>query len=132
VAGWLAKGIPSGNFGEELTEYTKLNIPVPKMAGNSIDGHVVHIDRFGNIITNITYKDIRTLLPEGADLGTTTVSIIGKEIKGLKKFYAEASPGEPGAIINSSGALEIFMFKQNARTVLSVKRGETVRLTISH
>lgn len=130
VAGWLAKGIPSGNFGEELTEYTKLNIPAPKISGNVIDGHVVHIDRFGNIITNITYKDIRTFLPEGADLGTPTIGIAGKEVKGLKKFYAEASPGEPGAIINSSGALEIFMFKQNARTALSVKRGEVVRLTI--
>src|SRR3990172_2566964 len=127
VAGWLSKGIPSGNFGEELTEYTKLNIPVPKMAGNSIDGHVVHIDRFGNIITNIVFKDIQTLLPEGADPGSPTIGIAGKEFKGLKKFYAEAVPGEPGAIINSSGALEIFMFKQNARTALSVKRGEAVR-----
>jgi S-adenosylmethionine hydrolase len=122
VAGWLAKGIPSGNFGEELTDYTKLNIPVPKMSGNSIDGHVVHIDRFGNIITNITYRDVRTLLPEGADQGTTIVSITGKEIKGLKNL-CRVCLREPGAILNSSGALEIFMFKQNARTVLSVKRG---------
>jgi hypothetical protein len=132
VAGWLSKGIPSGNFGDELTEYVKMNIPVPKVAGNTIDGHVVHIDRFGNIITNIAYRDIQTLLPEGKGPGTATVNIIGKEIKGLKKFYAEAAPGEPAAVINSSGALEIFMFKQNARTSLSVKRGEAVRLTIPH
>jgi S-adenosylmethionine hydrolase len=130
VAGWLSKGIPSGNFGEEITDYTKLNIPVPKGTANSIEGHVVHIDRFGNIITNITYSNIQPLLPEGADPGIVTVSITGKEIKGLKKYYAEAKPGEPGAIVNSSGALEIFMFKQNARSALSIKRGEAVRLTI--
>jgi S-adenosyl-L-methionine hydrolase (adenosine-forming) len=128
VTGWLAKGIPSGNFGDEISDYVKLNIPSPKATANGIDGHVVHIDRFGNIITNITYNNIRSFLPEGADAGTVSVSVAGKEIKGLKKFYAEAAAGEPGAIINSSGALEIFMFKQNARAALSVKRGEVVRV----
>ena len=131
VSGWLAKGIPSGNFGDEITDYVKLNIPMPKTTANSIEGHVVHIDRFGNIITNISFKDVQPLLTESTDLGLATVNVVGKTIKGLKKYYAEASPGEPGAIINSSSALEIFMFKQNARTALSVKRGELVRLTIN-
>jgi S-adenosylmethionine hydrolase len=130
VAGWLAKGIPSGNFGEEITDFAKLNVPAPKTTGKSIEGHVVHIDRFGNIITDITFKDIQQVMTEGADPGSASVVIAGREIKGLKKFYAEANPGEPGAIINSSGALEVFMFKQNARTTLTVKRGELVRLTI--
>jgi S-adenosylmethionine hydrolase len=49
----------------------------------------------------------------------------------LKKYYAEAAPGAPGAIINSSGVLEIFMFKQNAKTALSVKRGEVVRISFT-
>jgi len=131
VAGWLAKGIPSGNFGEEITDYVKLNIPATKTTENSIDGHVVHIDRFGNVITNITFKVIQPLLPETADLNTISVNLAGKEIKGLKKYYAEAAPGMPGAIINSSGSLEVFLFKQNARTALSVKRGDTVRLTVT-
>jgi S-adenosylmethionine hydrolase len=130
VAGWLAKGIPSGHFGEEITDFTKLNVPAPKVTGKSIEGHVIHIDRFGNIITDITYKDIQPLMGEGDNLGIANVIIAGREIKGLKKFYAETAPGETGAIINSSGALEIFMYRQNARTALTVKRGETVRLTL--
>ncbi len=131
VAGWLAKGIPSGNFGEEITDFSKLNVPAPKVTSNGIEGHVVHIDRFGNVITDILYQDIQPLLREGADLEAASVLAAGKEIKGLKKYYAEVAPGVPGAIINSSGALEIFMFKQNARTALSIKRGEVVRLTIN-
>jgi len=63
-------------------------------------------------------------------MGTITVTVMGKSIKGLRKFYAEAAPGEPGAIINSSGHLEIFLFRQNARTTLAIKRGEVVRLTL--
>ena len=130
VAAWLAKGLPSGNFGEVIEDYVKLNVPVPQKSPNGIDGHVIHIDRFGNLITNITFKDIQTLLPEGANAGLISISTAGKEIKGLKNFYAESAPGEPGAIINSSGYLEIFLFKQNARTALSIKRGEAVKLTL--
>lgn len=131
VAGWLSKGIPSGNFGEEITDFIKLNIPTPKITANTVDGHVVHVDRFGNIITNITFKDVQPLMGEAPDLNAAVVTLAGKEIKGLRKFYAEAAPGAPGAIFNSSGALEVFLFKQNARTVLSVKRGEAVRLTLA-
>jgi S-adenosylmethionine hydrolase len=130
VAGWLAKGIPVENFGEVISDYVKLNIPAPKITPTGIEGHVVHIDRFGNIITDILQKEILKLLPVDGDIRTLSVNIINKEIKGLKNYYAEAAPGETGALINSSGALEIFVFKQNARTVLSVKRGESVRLTI--
>jgi S-adenosylmethionine hydrolase len=64
-------------------------------------------------------------------MGPVTVTVMGKEIKGMKKFYAEAAPGEPGVIINSSGHLEIFLFRQNARTALAIKRGEVVRLTVN-
>lgn len=131
VAGWLAKGIPSGNFGDEITDYVKLNVPAPKLVENAIEGHVVHIDRFGNVITNITFKEIQQLLGEAPNLESSSVIIAGKEIKGLKKYYAESTPGTPGAIVNSSGALEIFMYKQNARTNLSIKRGETVRFIIA-
>jgi len=131
VAGWLAKGIASGNFGDEITDYVKLNIPAPKILENGIEGHVVHIDRFGNIITDITFKEIQQVLGEGSNPDASSVIIAGKEIKGLKKYYAESAPGTPGAIINSSGALEIFLYKQNARTNLSIKRGEAVRFTIT-
>lgn len=130
VAAWLAKGIPAGNFGEEITDYVKLNIPLPKITSNVIDGHIIHTDRFGNCITNITYKDLQTV-PGGADLGKAILSIGDKQIKGLKKYYSEAAAGEPGALFNSSGALEIFLYKQNARTALTLKRGDAVRLTVT-
>ncbi|MGE5808493.1 MAG: S-adenosyl-l-methionine hydroxide adenosyltransferase family protein [Nitrospirota bacterium] len=131
VAGWITKGIPSGNFGEEITDFARLNVPAPKVGENGAEGRVVHIDRFGNIITDILFKDVQTLLAGGSGASGVTVLLGGRKIKGLKRFYAEAVPGEPGAIFNSNGALEIFLFKQNARTALSVKRGEVVRLTIN-
>lgn len=130
VAASLAKGIPSGSFGDEITDFVKLNVPAVKRTDSTLEGHIVHIDRYGNLITNIMHKDMITLAPEGKPCASI-ISIGGKEIKGLKKYYAEAAPGEPGAIINSNGHLEIFLFRQNARTTLSLKRGEVVRLTVN-
>jgi len=130
VAAWLSKGIPSGNFGEEITNFVKLNVPSTKRTDAGIEGHVVHVDRFGNLITNITYKDVQSLASGEVDTGMAVVTVGGKEIKGLKRFYAEAAPGEPGAIINSNGHLEIFLFRQNARTALAIKRGEAVRCSL--
>jgi S-adenosylmethionine hydrolase len=124
------KGIPSGNFGDEITDYVKLNVPVTKSTEGRIEGHVVHIDRFGNLITNIAYKDLQSLVTDGAQAGAVVVTVGSKEIQGLKKFYAEAAQGEPGALINSDGFLEIFLFRQNARTTLSVKRGEVVSVSL--
>ncbi|OGW28679.1 MAG: hypothetical protein A2X56_00630 [Nitrospirae bacterium GWC2_57_13] len=126
VAAWITKGIPSGNFGDEITDFVKLNVPVPKKLPDGIEGHVIHIDRFGNVITNITYADIQELTPDHKAPGIVTLTFQDKQIAGLRKFYAEAQPGEPGIIINSSGLLEIFLYKQNARTALNVKRGDTV------
>ena len=60
-----------------------------------------------------------------------SVSIMGRDIKGLKKFYAEAAPGELAALINSSGLVEIFVFKQSARTILTATRGEVVRISLN-
>jgi S-adenosylmethionine hydrolase len=131
IAGWLTKGIPSGNFGDEVTDFVKLNVPVPKRTDAGLDGHVVHIDRFGNLITNITLKDLESFIPEGGQLGPVTVLAGGRQIAGLKKFYAEAKPGEPGALFNSNGHLEIFLFRQNARAALTIKRGEAVRLAVN-
>ncbi len=130
VAAWLSKGIPSGNFGEEITDYLKLNVPSSKVSAGAIEGHVVHIDRFGNMITNISHKSMQELLGEEMNLASLNLSFAGREIIGLKRFYSETSPGEAGALINSSGFVEIFVFKQNARAVLSGKRGEAVRLSV--
>jgi S-adenosylmethionine hydrolase len=130
VAAWLTKGIPPVNFGEKIEDFVKLNVPMSKKSPNVIDGNIIHIDRFGNLIINITFNDIKSLFPEGAGIGALSVAVSGKEIKGLSKYYSEAAPGQPGAIINSSGYLEIFLFKQNARTALSAKRGEAVKLAV--
>ena len=58
VAAWLAKEVDSQKFGEEVEEYVRFNAPKPKAVDeNRLRGVVLKVDRFGNLITNITPQD---------------------------------------------------------------------------
>ncbi|MFC2172227.1 S-adenosyl-l-methionine hydroxide adenosyltransferase family protein, partial [Acidobacteriota bacterium] len=81
-AAWLSKGQNAVDFGEPLQNYTKLSIPKPSLAGKAVKGLVLHIDRFGNLITNIALKDLYALMKKAGAQRIKAV-IQGKEIPGL-------------------------------------------------
>src|SRR5271154_5830562 len=61
VAAWLSKSWQTSAFGEPITDLVRFNIPKPKASGNIIKGAVLRMDRFGNLITNITPEDAPAL-----------------------------------------------------------------------
>ena len=58
AAAHLDKGVPPKEFGPEIKDLTKPEFASVKQTNGSLIGEVIHIDGFGNIITNITEKDI--------------------------------------------------------------------------
>jgi hypothetical protein len=124
VAAWLSKGIDPVKFGEEIRDPVKLPLADPKVMGNrAVEGRIIYIDRFGNLITNITQRHLSTLLPYPIE----NIHITFKEqILGLKRFYAEGSKSQPHAVINSCGHLEIFVYMNNAHQILKASVGDPV------
>ena len=62
VAGWLSKGIDSSRFGDEITDYVKLPVPVDVLREDgALEGEVCAVDRFGNCITNIRAATLQEL-----------------------------------------------------------------------
>src|SRR5215510_3922052 len=53
AAAWLAKGIELAALGRSAGAIHRLDIPRPHVASDRIDGQVLRVDRFGNLITNI-------------------------------------------------------------------------------
>src|SRR5262245_26509580 len=53
AAAWLATGVDLAALGKPAGQPVMLNVPAPALAPSSIDGQVVRIDRFGNLVTNI-------------------------------------------------------------------------------
>jgi S-adenosylmethionine hydrolase len=122
VAARLSLGQPPLEFGEKITTLTVLPISKPhKGANGSLVGHILHIDSFGNLITNVNRHD----LPEARE--TITVEVGGRLIKGLSRTYAEGQGLL--SLTGSSDYLEISLKEGNASAYLKAKVGDEVKIT---
>jgi len=119
VAAYLSRGVAPASFGKALESINIFNIPVPSVnIDGNITGQVIHVDGFGNLITNINGQQIR-----GRQF---TLEIAGKQIKGPGKTYAEKKG--LNALTGSSGYLEIVLQNGNAATYLKAGFGSKIIL----
>ena len=117
VAAYLAKEVDTLKFGEEVQEYVRFSAPKPKAVdGNRLRGVVLKVDRFGNLITNITPQDAPALF--AAEAKGFKIVVGSHEISEMHAVYAEGAPGEVFGILGSMGFLEI-----------AANRGAAVQLT---
>ncbi|MDA8388720.1 MAG: SAM-dependent chlorinase/fluorinase [Nitrospiraceae bacterium] len=127
AAAWLSRGVRAEEFGPEIKDPVELPLPEPffeKGQKGGLTGHVVHIDRFGNCITNI---GLEQLLMLGKDRGLIRVKVKGLSI-GLVGFYMSRRDGRPHALVNSDGLLEIFIPGGDAGRALGLKTGAAVKV----
>jgi S-adenosylmethionine hydrolase len=125
AAAHLFNGKTPGSFGRKKDTFVELPFPVPYMSKGAVLGEVVHIDRFGNAITNITPRDLEAL-PEKARK-RIAVKAKGKAFP-LAGFYAEAKAGGNVAVAGSSGFLELAINGGDAAKKFGLKRGEAVKV----
>ena len=129
VAGWLAKGVDSGKFGEEISDYARFNAPKPKSVdGTTLKGVVLKVDRFGNLITNITPQDAPMLFQ--LDPLPFKVIVGKREITEIKSVYAEGAPGELFGILGSMGYLEIATNRGAAVQLVGSGKGSEVKVLL--
>lgn len=128
-AGWLSKGVETSKFGEEITDYIRFAAPKPKPVDErSFKGVVLKTDKFGNLITNITAKDIPQLFEATPP---SFKVVVGKaEITKIKNAYAQATPGELFGILGSMGYLEISANRAAANRLAGADRGSDVTVVI--
>jgi len=121
VAAHLSLGVPLAEFGAPITSINTFPLPVPRLSPKGVlIGEIVHIDSFGNLITDITEQD----LPHG----TPNFEICGNTIRGLSQAYRESKALL--AIIGSSGYLEIALNEGNAAAFLRAQIGSEIRVTV--
>jgi S-adenosylmethionine hydrolase len=121
VAARLSLGFPASDFGESLSslELIPVSHPVHSPDG-SLTGHIIHIDSFGNLITDIKETDLKLLAKE------PTIEIGHHTISGLSHTYANAR--DLLALIGSSGYLEISRKNGSAAAMLNVLIGDAIIL----
>ena len=128
IAAYLAKLVDSDKFGDEIEDYVRFAAPKPKPAGeNRIRGVVLKVDRFGNLITNVTPADAPAVF-EGKSAFKIVVG--SKEITELRTSYAEGAPGEVFGVLGSMGYLEIVANRAPAAQLTGVGKGAEVSILL--
>lgn len=127
AAAWLTKGRPIGSFGRLVPNYERLSIAEPAWDKHVMAGEIVYIDRFGNLISNLTAYHLKEVRGH-TKRAEPYVRIGGLTIDGLVRSYGEGVPGEPQALINSNGYVEIFVKEGRAADRLNLVRGARVEL----
>jgi len=126
VAAYLARGVAPEEFGPPLTQPRRLSLPVPRIWGDQIRGEVIHIDSFGNIVSNISREQF-----EGA-VGRRRFKIVinGKTIDRLHRSYEEQERGLMLALFGSSNLLELAVAEGRAERRVGAGKGDTVLVQI--
>jgi S-adenosylmethionine hydrolase len=117
VAAWLSRGTAPEAFGEPVEDWVWLRWPGPTRSANGLQGTVLRVDHFGNLITNISAQDLSS---RGARSGAVEILIGNHKIRRVCTSYAEANPGEPFAITGSTGLLEISVKQGSAAALLGI------------
>ena len=129
VAAYLAKQVDSHKFGDEIEDYTRFAAPKPKVVdAGRMRAVVLKVDRFGNLITNITPKDAPMLF--GADPAPFKLVVGSKEITVIRTIYSEGTPGEVFGIMGSMGFLEIAANRGNAAQITGAGKGSEVSILL--
>lgn len=119
AAAHLVRGVPPESFGPEVEDWVDLNVPEPEVRGDFVIGKVVHVDRFGNLITNVKMEHLPFPPEEG-------VVRVGGATTKIYPVYSSVPKGFPLALFGSSGRLEVAVREGSAHRTLEVGEGEDV------
>jgi S-adenosyl-L-methionine hydrolase (adenosine-forming) len=119
AAAHLALGVEPSRFGPAITDPVRLAWPEVREMAGTVAGAVVHVDRFGNLVTSIHAGAVERL---GAGV---RVRVAGRDVP-LVETYADLRPGTIGALIGSRSRLEIAVREGSAAAALRARRGTSV------
>jgi S-adenosylmethionine hydrolase len=124
AAARLASGVSITTLGTPLTTFKKMTDRHVKATRKQILGHVVRVDGFGNLITNIE-KETFDLLSKGK---VFTISFGGEKMRRIHTGYHQADQGDCFLLFNSLGLLEIGIYKGNASDLLGLSYDSPVNV----
>ncbi len=126
VAAHIAAGVLPSRMGKAIDDYLRPAFQTPVRTGkHSWNGHILKVDRFGNIVTNYHVEEFPGL--EGKNFA---FGVGPRQIGVIARNYAEAGAGELFAIVGSSGYYEISVSQASAAKMTGCAAGSPVELTI--
>ena len=124
AAARLASGVSLSSLGTPLQSFKKMTDRHVKATKKQILGHVVRVDSFGNLITNIE-KEAFDILSKGK---VYTLQFGSEKVRRIHTSYFQADQGDCFVLFNSLGLLEIGIFKGNASELLGLSYDSPVNI----
>ncbi|MBX2966097.1 MAG: SAM-dependent chlorinase/fluorinase [Cyclobacteriaceae bacterium] len=124
AAAKLASGVSITTLGKPMQTFKKMIDRQMKATRKQITGHVLRVDSFGNLLTNIT-KDAFDVLSEGK---VFTIQFGGEKFRKIHTHYYQAEEGECFIVFNNLGFLEIGIYKGNASELLGLEYDSVVNI----
>ena len=122
---WLS-GVPPAKLGPRIENQLRLTFERPtRTARRGWTGAILHVDHFGNIVTNIPVADFPQIEQQPFE-----VTVGFRTVEKLARSYAEMPPGELFAIVGSSGYLEISANQQSAARLVGCETGAPVEIRL--
>ena len=125
TAAALASGMPFDEVGPPIEKPVELDLPEVIVAEREVRGAIIHVDRFGNLITNIRAGHLAAagLKPE-----IMAATIAGESVKDFADYYAAGPHGKPFLLFGSGGYLELAVRGGSAADTLDAERGNAIQI----
>ncbi len=124
AAAHLARGTPTSELGPVVTDPVRRDPPQPVVWQDQIMGEVIHIDSFGNIITNVS-REVFEMVARGKRF---RIIINGKSIDRISRSYQEVERGKALAIFGSIDMLEVAIHSGRADRRIGAGKGDPVQI----
>jgi len=142
AAAYLASGVPLQDLGQVIDQLVKLEPPLQLIGRDIIEGEVLHVDHFGNLITSIGLlrwesPQLLRLLPTNGEpeqyirADRVVVDIGGQELRSLQRSFSHAEIGDPLAYVGSSGYLEVGINQGSFAAQFDIRPGDAVALMLN-
>jgi S-adenosylmethionine hydrolase len=126
AAAHLSNGVALKDLGKPVEGLHTYHWAVPIADKDGIEGWIIHIDKFGNLITNISSE----LIEETMDSEKLKIYVGNTILNSIEKMFSAVPEGEPVAYTGSSGMLEVGINKGNAKQMLGVQKGARISLVL--
>lgn len=124
AAAHLSAGVELDRLGSKVDALTPMQWALPITDEQGVQGWVVHVDRFGNCITNVS----REMIEERRGERPIKCFVGSAILEGTRQTYASVEAGEPLMHYNSSDMLEVSVNSGNAAELLSIRKGDPVNI----
>jgi S-adenosylmethionine hydrolase len=126
AAAWLARGTDLHALGPSRAGFARLELPEPRVGEGTVEGEIVKVDRFGNLVSNIGAEWLDRVAVAGR---APIVRVGGRDIGPLVGTYGDVEAGALCALIGSSGYLEVAINAGAASVRLAAGRGTPILVT---